>query len=58
MIGYYVERDRGRCQRVTVSTKREKTLQTKEVAGIFLKVVNTEGIAANFIQWGTRIVGL
>lgn len=56
MIGYYVKGDRDRCQRVTAPSKKEETLQTKE-AGIFLNVVNTEGTAAHFIQWGTRIVG-
>lgn len=35
------------------STYKEEALQTKE-AGIFLNVVNTEGTAAHFIQWGTR----
>lgn len=36
MIGYYVEGDRDRCQRVTAPSKKEETLQTKE-AGIFFK---------------------
>lgn len=48
MIGYYVEGDRDRSQRVTAPSKKEETLQTKE-AGIFLNVVNTEGTAAHFI---------